>query len=449
MQPKRELSLFDSTCIIAGVIVGAGIFETVPTVAGNVHTPNGILLVWLAGGLLALAGALCYSELATTYPHQGGDYIYLNRAYGGWAGYLFGWSQLVIIRPGDIALMAFIFARYARALYSPFAGSDLLYAGLAVVVLTIINIGGVREGKWTQNLFTVAKAVGLIAIITAGFMAPETAHTPRELEPQTLDGLKLALILIMFTFGGWNEIVYVSAEVKSPERNIIRSLLLGTIAVTMFYLLINAAYLNALGVQGVAESRAVAVDTLTCVFPEMATRAVNVLVCISALGAVNGLVLTGARISYAMGKDHTLFSRLGHWNNRLGTPVWALVFQGALSLGIIILARSFIDTILYTAPIVWMFFLASGVSLFVLRRIDYDVPRPYKVIGYPIIPVIFCLCSAFMLYSSVSYALSQKPIGLGISIAVLLAGAITFITFERRHPVSRNPHQTEKDTPGK
>ncbi len=432
MQPERELSLFDSTCIIAGVIVGAGIFETVPAVAGSVHTPSGILLVWLVGGLLALTGALCYSELATTYPHQGGDYIYLNRAYGGWAGYLFGWSQLLIIRPGDIALMAFIFARYARALYSPFAHSDLLYAGVAVIFLTLINIGGVREGKWTQNLLTIAKAVGLLAIIAAGLLAPAVVNAPPVHEPQTLDGLKLALILIMFTFGGWNEIVYVSAEVKHPERNIIRSLVLGTTAVIVLYLLVNAAYLSALGVQGVAESNAVAVDTLARVFPETATRAVNVLVCISALGAVNGLVLTGARISYAMGKDHALFTRLGHWNNRLGTPVWALVLQGALSLGIIFLARSFIDTILYTAPIVWMFFLASGISLFVLRRRDSGVFRPYKVIAYPIIPVVFCLFSAFMLYSSVTYAMTQKPIGLAISSAVLLLGAITFATLKRQ-----------------
>lgn len=438
MQPKRELSLFDSTCIIVGVIVGAGIFETVPTVAGNVHTPTCILLTWLAGGLLALTGALCYSELATTYPHQGGDYIYLNRAYGGWAGYLFGWSQLVIIRPGDIALMAFIFARYAQTLYSPFANSDLFYAGLAVVVLTLINIGGVKEGKWTQNIFTVAKAVGLLAIIIAGFIAPGAVNTPHEPEPQTLDGLKLALILIMFTFGGWNEIVYVSAEVKSPERNIIRSLVLGTTAVTVLYLLVNAAYLTALGIEGVADSRAVAVDTLSGLFPEMATRAVNVLVCVSALGAVNGLVLTGARISYAMGQDHILFRRLGRWNNRLGTPGWALVFQGVLSLGIIILARSFIDTILYTAPVVWLFFLASGISLFVLRHKDHEVPRPYKVVGYPIIPVLFCLCSTFMLYSSVTYAMTQKPFGLGVSCAVLLAGAMTFIIAKQKHSPNRS-----------
>ena len=174
MQPKRELSLFDGICIIVGIIVGAGIFETAPTVAGCMGSSLGVLGIWVAGGLLALAGALCYAELATAYPHQGGDYVYLNRAYGGWAGYLFGWSQLAIIRPGDIALMAFVFGRYAQTLYQPFEKADLLYAALAVVVLTAINVIGVRTGKWTQNVLTVVKIGGLLAIVVAGLMAPGT-----------------------------------------------------------------------------------------------------------------------------------------------------------------------------------------------------------------------------------------------------------------------------------
>jgi len=431
MQPKRQLSLLDSTCLIVGIIVGAGIYETAPTVAGSMGSTLGMLAVWLAGGLLALAGALCYAELATAYPHQGGDYVYLNRAYGPWAGYLFGWSQLTIIRPGDIALMAFIFGRYARILYAPFEHADVLYAALAVILLTAINIIGVRESKWTQNLLTIAKTVGLLAIVAAGLFAGGTQTASAESTAPTLSGLKLALILVMFTFGGWNEIAYVSAEVKRPERNIVRALVLGAVAVTALYLLVNGAYVAALGLKTMAGSQAVAVDTLSQVLPDAATRVVSVLICISTLGAVNGLTFTGARISYAMGADHRIFRRLGQWDSRLSTPAWALVFQAILSLAIILLAGSFIDTILYTAPVVWVFFLATGVALFVLRRTDGKTPRPFKVVGFPAVPMLFCACCVFMLYSCVTFAFAQKPQGLLVLGTVMLVGIGVYVATPR------------------
>lgn len=422
--PKKELSLFDSTCIIVGIIIGAGIYETAPTVAACMGGWGATLGIWLVGGLLALAGAVCYGELATTYPREGGDYVYLSRAYGGWAGYLFGWSQLVIIRPGDIALMAFIFARYARKLY-PFAHSYLVYTVSVVVVLTVINILGVKEGKWTQNLLTVIKAVGLLAIIVAGLLAPSA---PQTVEPAafTMGGLELALILVLFTFGGWNEMAYVAAEVKRPQRNIVRALVIGTTAVTVLYVLVNGAFLYALGYTRMAGSEAVAVETVAVVFPEIAGRAISVLICISTLGAINGLVFTGARISYAMGTEHTLFRRLGRWSRRFGTPVWALVAQGCLSIAIVLLAGSFIDTILYTAPVVWVFFLATGLSVFVLRHKEPQTLRPYKVTGYPVTTIAFCACCVFMFYSCVSYALANKPIGLIVLSGVLLAGVLLY-----------------------
>ena len=166
----KSLSLFDSICIIVGIIVGAGIYETTPVVAACMGGWGGVLAVWLAGGLLAMCGALCYAELASTYPQQGGDYVYLSRAYGPMSGFMFGWSQLAIIRPGDIALMAFVFARYASTLYAPFPNPGTFYAALAVVVLTSINIFGVREGKWTQNLLTVVKVAGLAMIVVFGLL---------------------------------------------------------------------------------------------------------------------------------------------------------------------------------------------------------------------------------------------------------------------------------------
>lgn len=434
--PRKELSLFDSTCIIVGIIIGAGIYETVPIVAASMGGWAGTIGIWLAGGLLALTGALCYAELATAYPREGGDYVYLSRAYGKLWGYLFGWSQLVIIRPGDIALMAFVFARYAGTLYDPFENSRMLYAVTAVVVLTAINILGVKQGKWTQNILTLVKALGLLAIVAAGMLVrnPSAAVKPAFF---TMGGLELALILVLFTFGGWNEMAYVAAEIKRPQRNIVRALVIGTSAVTVLYVLVNGAFLCALGYTKMASSEAVAVETVAKVLPDIAGRAIGILICISSLGAVNGLIFTGARISYALGTEHSLFRGLGKWNGRFGTPVWALFAQGCLSLAIVIFAGSFIDTILYTAPVVWVFFFATGLSVFTLRRKEPRTLRPYKITGYPVTPVIFCICCIFMLYSSVSYALENKPKGIAILSVVLLAGLVVYGLTSVRNSANR------------
>lgn len=426
ISPRKELTLFDSTCIIVGIIIGAGIYETAPTVAGCMGGWTGVLGIWLVGGLLALAGALCYAELATAYPLEGGDYVYLSRAYGGLAGYLFGWSQMVVIRPGDIALMAFIFARYAQQLYAPFENIRPIYAAAVIVVLTVINILGVKKGKWTQNVLTVVKVLGLLSIVVVGLAAEGPPRTGAEPATFTMGGLELALILVLFTFGGWNEMAYVAAEVKRPQRNIVRALVLGTVAVTVLYILVNSTFLYVLGYAKMAASEAVAVETVASVLPKIAGRAISVLICISTLGAVNGLVFTGARISYAMGTERAIFRGLGRWNRRFGTPVWALVVQGCLSIVIVLLAGSFIDTLLYTAPVVWVFFLATSLSVFVLRRKEPHTRRPYKVTGYPVTTIVFCVCCVFMFYSCVSYALANKPIGLLISSGILLAGVLVY-----------------------
>jgi basic amino acid/polyamine antiporter, APA family len=431
MVPRKELSLFDSICIIVGIIIGAGIYEITPTVAACMGGWVGILGIWLAGGLLALAGAICYAELATAYPHDGGDYIYQTRAYGSWVGYLFGWSQLAIIRPGDIALMAFVFARYAVTIYAPYQNMLPVYATMAVVILTLINILGVKQGKWTQNLLTVLKSIGILGIVAAGFLAPTPQIMPAETSGITPDGFKLALILVLFAFGGWNEMAYVAAEVKQPKYNIVRSLVIGTVLVIALYMLINGSFLHALGQAGMSSSKAIAVDTFAVIAPGMAAKIISIIICISALGAVNGLILTGARISYALGAEHRSFRVLGTWSERFGTPVISLIVQGCISLAILFLAGSFIDTILYSAPVVWLFFLGTGIAVFVLRRKEPQIERPYKISGFPLPALIFCAASAFMFYSSFTYALAMKPIGLIIVLCVVVAGVLVYWCTEK------------------
>lgn len=400
-QPRRELSLVDSTSLIVGIIIGVGIYQMTPDIARGAGSWWGLLLLWMAGGLLSLCGALGYAELASAYPQQGGDYVYLGRAYGKWAGFLFAWVQLVVVRPGDIAVMAFAFATYARAAFGIDSGwTQRGLAAAAVVLVTGINVLGVRQGKWTQNLLTAFKAIGILAIFTVALVVPPEKPAPTEVVPLPLS---LALIFVLFTFGGWNEMAYVAAEVRKPERNLVRALVWGTVAVTGLYLLANGAFLHALGYSGVANSEAVATDTIAAGFPNVGAKLISALVCVSALGALNGLVLTGARISYAVGADHRVFRRLGQWDVQRSTPMPALLLQGGIAVVLILALGSFMDAVLYTAPAVYSFFLATTLAVIVLRRKEPTRPRPYRVTWFPLPILVFSLVCAWLIYSAVTY----------------------------------------------
>ncbi|MBI5687396.1 MAG: amino acid permease [Verrucomicrobia bacterium] len=404
-KPTPQLSLFDSTCLIVGIIIGVGIYQMAPDIAKGAGGAWGVIGIWTLGGLLSLCGALCYAELATAYPHEGGDYVYLGRAYGKWAGFLFGWAQLAIVRPGDIAVVAFAFGTYGCAVWDPLAGSAFphgqqVYAVAATVVLTLINVLGVPQGKWTQNLLTTVKAVGLLAIVGAACLA--TPQPPRAEAAGQLP-YSLALIFVLFTYGGWNEMAYVAAEVRNPRRNIVRALLLGMGAVMALYLAVNGAFLHALGYAGLAGSKAVAADAVSAALPQMAGGLVSALICVSALGGVNGLVFTGARISYAVGADHLLFRFVGRWHPRFGTPAAALLLQGGIAVTLIIVLGSFMDAILYTAATVYSFYLCSTLAVIVLRFKEPQVERPYRVPGYPLTPLVFAGVCAFLIYSAVVY----------------------------------------------
>lgn len=421
-EARRQLTLFDSTCLIVGIIIGAGIYQMAPDIAKGAGNSWAFLGIWVLGGLLSLCGALSYAELATAYPRHGGDYVYLGKAYGNWAGFLFAWAQMTVVRPGDIAVMAFAFGTYARQIYdfSPaIFSTEQIYAAFAAIVLTFINLLGVREGKWTQNLLTLAKAAGLLLIVAVAAFA-----VPKPATPATDSGLpfSLALIFVLFTYGGWNEMAYVAAEVKDPRRNIGRALVVGLLAVTLLYILINLAFLHVLGFHGLAASEAVATETVSTVFPGSGAILISILVCVSALGAVNGLIFTGARISSALGTDYRLFGALGKWHARFKTPFNALVLQGVIAVALILFLGSFLNAVIYTAATVYSFYFGSTISLIILRRKEPQVERPFRVPLYPFVPLLFAAVCLLLIYSAVTY----KPvISLG-AIALLLAGFIIY-----------------------
>jgi APA family basic amino acid/polyamine antiporter len=238
--------------------------------------------------------------------------------------------------------------------------------------------------------------------------------------------VSLALVFVLFTYGGWNEMAYVAAEVKDARRNIVRALVLGTGAVILLYLLVNSAFLYTLGYEGLATSEAVANDAISVAFPKIGGGLISALVCVSALGAVNGLVFTGARISYAMGAEHKTFRVLGRWHERTGTPAWALLVQGAIAVSLIMVFGSFVDTLLYTAAAVYAFYLATSLAVIVLRFKEPSVERPYRVTGYPVTTLVFSAVCGFLIYSCVTYAWAFKRISLAVLLSVLMAGMFIY-----------------------
>jgi len=430
---KPQLGLWDAVSIMVGIVIGTTIYEMPPTIAKNVTTPWAVMGVWALGGLLSLIGALCYAELASTYPRMGGDYVYLSRAFGPWMGFLFGWAQLAVILTASTGSMAFVFGRYAVNLWDLPQAMGVGFALGAVVAFSAINILGVVLGKGTQNLLSATKIIGLGGILLAGFLWGQPAMFAIEARPMTgFGGFGLAMIFVLYGYGGWNDMAFVAAELRD-RRNIPRALLLGTCLITAVYLLVNAAYITALGFDEVRKSEAVAADVLARVLGKYGAMGMSLLVMISALGAVNGLIFTGTRVYASLGAEHSVFAWLGRWHPRLGSPLWALLAHAIITLSMIFIVgtdggRATMDglwsqmgweaiswgkfgggfgmLVSCTAPVFWVFFLLTGVSLFVLRFKDRNIERPFAlaVPWYPILPVVFCATCIYMLYSSLTWA---------------------------------------------
>ena len=435
-QPKPVLELRDTIALIVGIVVGAGIFKTPSLVAANAGDAWVMLGAWLLGGAVSLIGALCYAELATACPHAGGEYHFLTRAYGRKLSFLFAWARLAVITTGSIALLAFVFGDYCSRLYSLGGQSSAIYAALIVVALTAVNIAGVKSGAATQNWLTALQLSGLLALAVAGLaLAPaaDTAAAPAGADPGQ-PAFGLAMVFVLLTYGGWNEAAYISAEVKPGRRNMLRALMWSMFIVTALYLLVNLAYLRGLGLAGMARSQVVAADLLQQVWGSAGAQAISVLIAISALTSINATIIFGARSNYALGCDWPLLGFLGRWNARTGSPTQALLAQGAVALVLIAfgarMRQGFETMVDYIAPVFWLFFLLTGLALFVLRRREPELARPFRVPLYPLLPLAFCASSAWLLYSSLAYTRLGALVGVG----VLAAGVPLLALAARRGP---------------
>jgi APA family basic amino acid/polyamine antiporter len=407
--PNKVLSLVDCVAIIVGLVVGTGIFAFPSIVAGVLGQSEAILAVWIAGGIVSIIGALCYAELATAYPSTGGEYHFLTRAYGPNVGFMFAWARLTVIQSGSIALFAYIFGDYATQVMPLGPYSSALYATLTIVALTVLNLWGVRESTRFQKAMFVATLCGLGVLTFAGLFhggAPPVAETAQA-SSVTLAGIGTAMLLVLLTFGGWNEAAYISAEVKNPERNMVRALLISIAIITVLYVAVNIAYLAVLGPEGMAASKAIAADVMRAAFGEMGAVIITLIILILILDNTHITLFTGARSAYALGRDFPLFRFLAQWNTARGVPVPGVLFQSAIALLIVALGafgRQGLQTVVdFLQPVFWIFFFLTGISLFVLRVKDPATPRPFRVPLYPVIPALFCLTGAYMLYNSLAF----------------------------------------------
>jgi basic amino acid/polyamine antiporter, APA family len=475
--PARRLSLWDSICLIVGIIIGASIYKSSQYIFQSSGSATLGMAAWAIGGVISLIGALCYAELASCYRTAGGDYTYLTRAYGSKIGFVFAWAELSVIRTGgSIAFMAYVFAGYAAQFCPLGQNSILIYALLAIILLTFINAVGVRPGRLIQNALTTANIVGLSSIALIGlyyWLRPDPgpragdrlaadvaagigtatdplgAATTAAGRPGFELSFALTMVWVFYAYGGWNEAAFIASEVNHPKRNIRRALVIGTLLVTVIYLSVNLAYLGALGYWGVCTSDAIAADVFALPFGEPGRKVISALVMVSALGSIHGLLFTGMRLYGTFGRDHPVFAWLAgkeDRNHSLGALFaqaafsmlliavvelayhWRQVLSGAAGAFGFVLDPAFhvhgdINRLVAcTAPVFWLFFLLTGCSLFVLRWKDPHLERPYRVPFYPVLPLVFVLSCAFMLYQSTVYALEQQPAEAIIVAGLMLLG---------------------------
>jgi len=461
-----RLGVWDTVAIIIGIVIGSSIFTTAWVIFSAVSTPWEALGLWLAGGVLSLVGALCYAELANTYPKAGGDYVYLTRAFGRPVGFLFGWAQLVVILSGSTGAMAFIFGDYAAVLFDAPEATKTAFAVEmalgAVIAISALNFLGVVLSKSLQDVLVILKLAGLALVIVVGLVwgkSPGDAFAAPANLPVAAGGFGLAMILILYAYGGWNDAAFIASDLKNP-RTITKALVMATVGITVVYLLVNLAYILSLGwVEARGFNPTIATKVLGNVgiegISEYAPKIVSVLIMVSALGAMNGLIFTGSRVYAALGSEHRVFSVLGQWNKSLGAPVYAIGVQALITLFMILQVgtekgRELTDQALNavgipsipwndyfggfstlfagTAPVFWIFFLLTGIAFFVLRRKDANIERPFKLSmpWYPLLPLIFCGMCIFGLYSALTYAkwismIGFVPLALGVPLYLLSA----------------------------
>ena len=423
----RAIGLWRASAIVTGIIIGASIFVQPSAIIEAVPDPGAALLVWLGAGLLTLIGALVIAELSSAWPASGGVYVFLKRAFSPAVGFLWGWAMFWSMHTGIAAAIAVVFARYAGAFVPLGDAGTKGVAIAAMVALSVVNFRGVLQASALQAALTLVKVLALVMIIAVAFALgdPVSATDAAATGPVTGGGITAALVAGLFAYGGWHMVSYTAEETLDPTRTIPRALMIGTLTVTVLYVLVNAAYLHVLPIARVAGSTRVAAELADTIFGPIGGRVVSALVMLSALGALNGVILAGPRVYQAMAADGLIFKWVAGVHPRYGTPHRALALQAAWAAVLISTGtyRALFTRVVYTE---WIFFALLAVALFTLRRRADYAPR-YRAWGYPVLPVIFILSSAYIVVNQ----LLSDPREAIAGLAIVLVGLPVYYWWSR------------------
>jgi amino acid transporter len=422
---ERRLGVWTTAAILIGITIGSGIFRVPSVAAAEAGTLPSVMLLWIVGGAVALFGALTIAELAALFPHSGGIYVFLREAYGPLPAFLFGWTRLLVIQPSSFGAIAMIFATYLAALLGLDESAIRWLAAGVIAVLAAANIRSVAWGAAVQNASTLAKVLALAGLVLAIFLFGDPASgafaSSGGLAPLSWAGFGIALISVMWTYDGWADATYIAGEVKDPGRTMPRALVAGVLAIVLIYLAINAAYLLVLPLDAMASSRLVAADAATRVFGDVGAALVSALVVLSTFGSLNGAVMTGPRILFALADDRLFFHPIAAVHPRWRTPYAAILLAALLGIGYVSL-RTFEQLAESFVLGIWPFYVLAVLGVFILRRRHPDLPRPYRAIGYPVVPALFLVASVAMLGN----ALVRQPGPTLFGFGIILSGVPAF-----------------------
>lgn len=444
------MNLLDSTFLVIGAIVGSGIFMTTGFIAEYLPSPFMILIVWLLGGFFAMSGALAFAELGTMYPRAGGQYIYLREAYGPWAGFLFGWGFFWVIECGGVAALAVGFAEYfgyfVPALstktyllkfhllgfdYSLSAGQ--LIAAASILFLSAINYIGIKSGIVVQNIFTFLRIAAVAVFIVLGLTIGSKAGVVSFEGLMTGDmsfSIKLfglALIAVLWTYDGWYGVNCAAGEIKNPGKNIPRSLILGTLSVTLIYFLVNIVYVSALPIERMKGVARIGELASTQLFGSTATFFISATIMISIFGCLSASILYGPRVFLAMAQDRCFFKSMRYIHPRYRVPTKAIVWQGIWS-SLLCLSGTYQDLFEYVVFALVIFWAATGLAVIILRSKRPEIPRPYKAWGYPVLPILFVLINLGVFLNTI-WAQPHKSL---IGLIILAAGIPAFLYWQSK-----------------
>ena len=430
----RQLGLFDSTMMVIGIVIGSGIFMTTGLMADALPSASLILIVWLLGGLQMLAGALTYAELGAAMPKAGGQYVYLREAYGSLPAFLFGWVAFIAYLTGTNAAIAVAVAEHLGSFYPSISTHNIvigfdyfsisggqIFAISLILILSFINYLGILFGKWIQNVFTILKIGSILFFALAGLFISTGNHIDFSINPTNmsigsiLTGMGIALVAVTWTVGGWEYVTFAAGEIKNPKKNLPLALIIGTVVILVLYIMINIAYLKVLPMDSLIGELKVGEATAKSLYGPGIAGAFVVVVIISMFGSLNGNILVGPRISYAMAKDELFFSKAADVHPKFHTPGNAIMIQGFWA-AVLVLSGTFEEIITLVVFVNFMMWIAASSTVFVLRKKQPELERPYKVWGYPYVPAFFIIFSSAILINTFFESPQQSLMGIGLTL---------------------------------